>query len=199
MTGFRHQPRSRGAVLILGLVILLVMTMVGVAAIQTTALEERMAGNMRQRDLALHAAEAAAQLAATLIQRQVEVIPPTDTGTYGVWRACELTDSGSSAVCTAYSTRLDHWASGRASTAGDKTYADIATLTGYADDLTINKIPGVAKQPRVAIESQFVPDLPVDAASKGGGVHYYKITALGFGADENARAIVETVIARRYL
>lgn len=48
-----------GAALIVGLVMLLVMTMIGVSAMQTNLLEEKMAGNYRDRDLAFQAAEAA--------------------------------------------------------------------------------------------------------------------------------------------
>jgi type IV pilus assembly protein PilX len=48
-----------GAVLIVSLIFLLLMTLVGVASMQGTTLQERMAGNMRDRDLALQAAEAA--------------------------------------------------------------------------------------------------------------------------------------------
>lgn len=60
----RHQPsadrdRQRGAVLFVSLVILLVMTLIGVTAMQTTTLEEKMAGNMRDMNLAFQAAERA--------------------------------------------------------------------------------------------------------------------------------------------
>lgn len=51
--------RQRGAVLIIGLIILLVMTMLGLTAMQSTSLEERMAGNMRDRSVALQVAEIA--------------------------------------------------------------------------------------------------------------------------------------------
>lgn len=46
-------------VLVISLLILLVMTVLGIAAIQSTTLQERMAGNLHDRDLAFQAAEAA--------------------------------------------------------------------------------------------------------------------------------------------
>lgn len=49
---------QRGVVLILGLIMLLLMTIVGLAAIRGTGLQEAMAGNMRDRNLAFQAAEA---------------------------------------------------------------------------------------------------------------------------------------------
>ncbi|MFO1418817.1 MAG: PilX N-terminal domain-containing pilus assembly protein [Methylotetracoccus sp.] len=48
-----------GGALVVGLLMLLVMTMTGVAAMHVTSLEERMAGNARDRSLAFQAAEAA--------------------------------------------------------------------------------------------------------------------------------------------
>lgn len=60
-------PRQGGAVLIVSLLVLLVMTIIGVTAMQTTTFEEMMAGNMRDRNLAFQAAETAMRDAETLI------------------------------------------------------------------------------------------------------------------------------------
>lgn len=51
--------RQRGITLVVGLVFLLVMTLLGVNALSTTVLEQRMAGNLQQRTLAFQTAEAA--------------------------------------------------------------------------------------------------------------------------------------------
>ena len=48
-----------GSALIVGIIFLLVMTMLGLTAMQTTSLEERMAGNLRDKDLAAQVAEMA--------------------------------------------------------------------------------------------------------------------------------------------
>lgn len=48
-----------GVVLIIGLIVLTLMTMIGLAVMRDTSLQERMAGNLRDRDLAFQAAEAA--------------------------------------------------------------------------------------------------------------------------------------------
>lgn len=50
---------QKGVVLITGLVFLVMMTILGVTAMQNTVLEERMAGNLRDENLAFQAAEAA--------------------------------------------------------------------------------------------------------------------------------------------
>jgi type IV pilus assembly protein PilX len=49
--------RQRGATLIITLVMLVLVTLVGVASIRTSTMDERMAGNSRDREKALQAAE----------------------------------------------------------------------------------------------------------------------------------------------
>ncbi|MGB9128628.1 MAG: PilX N-terminal domain-containing pilus assembly protein [Thiobacillus sp.] len=55
-----YKPRTeRGVALITGLIFMVVLTLFSMAAMRTTLLEERMAGNARDIDLAFQAAEAA--------------------------------------------------------------------------------------------------------------------------------------------
>lgn len=54
-----RRDRQQGIALVVGIIFLLLMTLIGVTAIQTTSLDERMAGNVRDRNLAFQAAEAA--------------------------------------------------------------------------------------------------------------------------------------------
>ncbi len=55
----RRSCRQKGVVLIVALMFILVMSIVGVTAMQSTIMQERMAGNARDRNLAFQAAEAA--------------------------------------------------------------------------------------------------------------------------------------------
>ena len=55
-------PHQRGAVLIISLIFLLLMTLVGVTAMQGTTMQERMSGNMQDRNVAFQASEAALRL-----------------------------------------------------------------------------------------------------------------------------------------
>ncbi len=50
---------QNGSALIISLVFLLILTMIGIASIQDSTLQERMAGNERDRNLAFQSAEAA--------------------------------------------------------------------------------------------------------------------------------------------
>jgi type IV pilus assembly protein PilX len=55
--------RQKGISLVMGLMFLVVLTILGVAGMRGALLEERMAGNTRDRDLAFQAAEAAIRVA----------------------------------------------------------------------------------------------------------------------------------------
>jgi type IV pilus assembly protein PilX len=55
----RQPARHRGMVLITSLLLLLVMTILGVAMLRTFGIEERTAGNTREKQRAIHAAESA--------------------------------------------------------------------------------------------------------------------------------------------
>ncbi|RJG03968.1 pilus assembly PilX family protein [Noviherbaspirillum sedimenti] len=51
--------RQRGAALITGLIIMVILTLLAVASMRTTIMEEKMAGNARDIDIAFQSAEAA--------------------------------------------------------------------------------------------------------------------------------------------
>jgi Tfp pilus assembly protein PilX len=55
----RWPARQSGAALVVGLVLLVVITLVGVGAMQNTTLQEKMAGNLRDSNLAFQASEVA--------------------------------------------------------------------------------------------------------------------------------------------
>lgn len=53
------QKDQRGVVLVVSLLLLLVMTIIGLASMETSTLEEKMTGNLRDQSLAFQAAESA--------------------------------------------------------------------------------------------------------------------------------------------
>ncbi len=57
MTNLQHY--QKGAALIVCLLLLLVMTLLGVSAVMTTTMEEKMAGNIRNKHMSFQAAETA--------------------------------------------------------------------------------------------------------------------------------------------
>ncbi len=57
--GCTNIRRQNGAVLIVSLIIMMVMTMIGIASMQSSTMEEKMAGNMRDQSIAFQSAETA--------------------------------------------------------------------------------------------------------------------------------------------
>ena len=74
MTDSSILRRQSGAALVVALVLLLVMTVLGVTAMRTTTLQERMAGNLRDSNLAFQSAEAALREAEVFLKQPV--LPP---------------------------------------------------------------------------------------------------------------------------
>ena len=62
------RKKQEGAVFIVSLVILLVVTMLAISSMQSTALEERMAGNTNDRNLAFQSTESALREAEVFIE-----------------------------------------------------------------------------------------------------------------------------------
>ena len=77
--------RERGAVLVVSLLILAMMTIIGVAAMDTSVMEEKMAGNMRDRNIAFQAAESALRLGETWIAARSVLPEISNDGSTGIW------------------------------------------------------------------------------------------------------------------
>ena len=198
-TSRRPRRAHRGAVLLTGLIILLVMTVLGLSSVRSLVLNERMAGNVYDEYTAFQAAEAGVQAALSFIEGQRAPVVPTANGSSKVWPGCEVTDGagggadcdsdgGSSHACCLLEAMLADWEDGSFSEGvalgsfGGAALSDVAT----------------ADQPRVLIESRYIPPLDVEAASKGAGVHFYTITAVGAGRKDSGLSVVQTTIPKVY-
>ena len=81
---FSQHPRHRtqsGVALIVSLMLLIVITLLGISGMRTTTLEEKMAGNMRDMQLAFNAAETALREGEEIL-RQPTLPPFNDTNGY---------------------------------------------------------------------------------------------------------------------
>ena len=99
MTG--NIKQQSGIALIVGLVMLLLLTMIMISAVQVTALEERMAGNMQNQTIAFQAAESALREAEAFIDSGAAPFNPlklsgapfrTTTEPYCLAGLCSFTD-----------------------------------------------------------------------------------------------------------
>jgi type IV pilus assembly protein PilX len=77
---YRSPAQARGAALIISLVILVVITLLGVASLRNVVLEEKMVTNYYDRSLAFQAAEAGLRAGEALALSQAQAIPPHAQG-----------------------------------------------------------------------------------------------------------------------
>lgn len=90
----RSQSRQRGATLMVALILLAVMTLLGLAVLRSTIMDERMAGGMYGRSLAFQSAEAGLREAENLIETDTSLpasFPPT-AGTCNANGLCAAID-----------------------------------------------------------------------------------------------------------
>jgi len=180
------QPvRQRGAALVVSLLILLVMTLIGVTAMQTTVMEERMAGNLRNSNLAFQAAEAAlreaeAYLAPLTAANQPTAVSACLTPPCTVWQPNQVASMDFGSL--------------------DRSWWE-ANAIPYGTNGSNGPLSNIAGQPYYVIEElDFISDSKVipQSSTASGGTYVYRITAQGIGGDPNARAIVQSVITKHY-
>lgn len=172
--------KSKGSALIIALVFLLILTLVGVTAMQGTSQQETMAGNMRDHNLAFQAAEAALRAGERWLQSQATA--PVLTGT-------------APGLMLAQSD--DFWETHNWDTQSLFTNNTMAEPTGSA---ALTQLSG---QPRYVIEDRTVSNPPNDADFNCGGVavssvsyRCYRITARGLGGSPNAIVILQSTFYR---
>ena len=88
-SNFTRTRGQSGLVLVIGLIFLLLLTIIGVSAVQNSTLQERMAGNSDDRNLAFQSAEVALQngeaeidSACASLNSLVSAIPDPDAATW---------------------------------------------------------------------------------------------------------------------
>lgn len=166
MTMINREPiqlrRQRGAALLTGLIFMVILTLLGITAARMAGLEERMSGNLRDRTLAMQAAEMAL--------RDAEQDILTSGRISGLTNFVALCTNG---LCyngaAGYATPV--WTNANYMTAAPSVeYGD---FTGAAD------IAGLSNQPRYLIEG-------IRKTPPGGEVSYfYRITVRAQGANPN--------------
>ncbi|MXW52299.1 MAG: hypothetical protein F4X81_07675 [Gammaproteobacteria bacterium] len=180
MRGSTSNARQHGIALFISLVILMLLTIAGVAAVQTTQLQARVARNAHDNLVALQAAEQAlGEGERFLMASRPDAARYTSAGTDGLWRPA---DFGQDPVWQAEAV----WAAGGSGSrqAGPASGAIAApryliewltTLTG-PDNPHLLEQSTVASAPRTAI---------------------FRVTARGFGATRYSRAQLQSTFAVR--
>lgn len=175
---------QRGFVLVMALVFLALLTIIGVTAMGTTSLEEKMAGNMKDRNLAFQAAETALLAGERWyeIQSTKPVFPDTTRGLYVI----DATSAVSNWDNINWSTNV-------------VVYPCTPTLTSGCG----SGVSKINSQPKYIIED--LGELPETKGSivtptdyKGKGSSMARITARGTGGTDAAVSMVQSTYARQF-
>jgi type IV pilus assembly protein PilX len=185
MNSVRNQS---GAALVVGLIFLVILTLLGITAMQTGILEERMAGNSRDRNIAFQAAEAALRDGEKDTQckssgRSIGCISGM-TGadqycTEGL--CCQVGTSGLTCVdppAPGFYTQLPTTLHSVASGSGVTVYEGSVPYGHYTGAAALP----VPKQPNYIIEPY-----------RSQGSNYYRISALGFGQNSSTTVTLQEV------
>jgi type IV pilus assembly protein PilX len=165
--------RQRGAVLVVGLILLVVISLMGAVAYGVATQQERMSGNARDKLRAFEAAEASLRDCEAFIGDPARVLNiGVDVGLY-------LANP---------STAIQVWEQ------VDYTRADQVRILPSA-------LPGVARQPACVIEElarmEVVPENDEQSETKKPKeVTIYRVTAMGFGVRAETTAIVQSTFRR---
>ena len=172
---------QRGAVLLISLMILLVMTVIGISAMSTTTMEEKMAGNNQQRQQAFQGAESALRDAEAWLTNSVTVVADLDQfddGNNGLY-ALERTTPGASIL--------------------EPTF-DIYDNNDWLAN-GIQAPPLLANQPRPRYIIEYIGKIggpPLDPNDVATPPRYnFRITAVGWSVDNTARFLAWSHFARR--
>lgn len=174
--------KQQGVALIMALVFLVLLTILGLTAMNTTSLEEKMAGNIKDKNAAFQAAEAALSGAESWLFNKID--RPQPNPSQGIY----LFDS----------TTADLWES--------VSWPGTSNLVVYPNtpDQTISGgLTKVNTQPKYIIEDMgdytFAGDsLNIPSNYKGKGKTILRITARGTGGTDAAVSMVQSTYGREY-
>lgn len=177
-SGSSRSKLQRGAVLIVSMLLLLVLTILAIGASQSTRLQERMAWNTRDVDLAFQASEAGLRAAEDFLRN------PTSS----------LTTCSAPASPTCYVLQQGHFASTDLARQDDNWWRTNAKPYGTA---STQEVQGVVEEPRFVIEEfQTVPFSLTVGHGAPPAKTFYKSTAWAHGGTDTSQAVVESVFAR---
>lgn len=162
---------QRGAILIIALLVLLILTVLGVGGMQSTILEERMAGNLRDRNLAFQAAEAALREAEHVVSGAA--IGPFD-GTNGLY-------DEEMAPAPVYPHLEEEWNA-------------LSSVRAYS-----GQIAGVVSAPEYIIEKiHAIPSAgsSLEASAELPDVRLYRVVARAVGQSPGAVVVLRSVYRR---
>jgi type IV pilus assembly protein PilX len=172
--------RQQGAVLIVSLIILLIMTLIGLSSMQNTTLEEKMAGNYRDKNLSFQAAEMTLREGEGWLAEQIK---EPELSTDSCSSNCDVWDSDTLLAALSSSSYLDNtlWSDGRARTA-TITIPEVAASPEYFLEFELDK------RDRLNIGQQQDSTVRI----------YYGVVAQGVGGSVSTKTVLQSIYTRRF-
>lgn len=168
---------QRGMALITSLLLLVVMTILAISMFKSYGTQEKIAGNVREKQRALNAAVSAQQFAEWTLTNGA---PPVTTAC-----AAGVVPAASLQICNAklgdFATLP--WASGM-------SFTQFTTNAGNGVQNKVVSAVNAAKDTYVAAPIFYITDLGMAGGGTKGTV--YQIDAVGFGGTDTAVAVVES-------
>lgn len=178
-TRFRTQ---RGAIMVVSLLLLLVMTVLALTASQTTTLQERMAGNARDTDLAFQAGEAGLRDAEATLKTLAA------RGTSGVPDDCATTSTTCDVQQRNINFKPDFARADQFWTDNTRQYAGAEQQIGE-----------VISDPLIFTEKRGEVRDTLSTGTPGGtGTAFYAHTVRAKGGTDTSTVVLQTVDAVRY-
>ncbi len=178
----KNITKNNGAVLVMSLLMLFVLTLIGVSAINTTTMEEKMSGNTRNRQIAFQSAETAVRAAELEITKNINNPVALFDGTgdpagyYAIGKGPSTTDAVNSAWWSNTSNL-------RISYAGDLQKSSMA-----APQYTIEYLGKTEQDDASGIVIQGGEENTGDP----GGMHTFRITSRGTGLTSSAVVVIQS-------
>lgn len=176
--------RQQGAILVVSLLLLLVMTVLALSASNATRMQERMAGNMRDLDLAFQGAEAGLRGAERIVQEELTKS--------GMRMISICADAKQPCVVDRPTTALDYQAA-------DKTWWD-ENSRAYGDP-SVKEFDALFEEPIARSEIwATVGDTLSDGGRPGQTkTAYFVNTSHAAGGTATAEVIVQSVVAAPFV
>lgn len=184
-----------GVVLFMSLVMLLIITILGLSSVQTTTLQERMARNARDTNLAFQATEAAIKDAETLVETFNSLVDFGDdprvnpSQCYNSPSAADgfYYERGYSCSSNWSSTRLD-WSSGTGSIEAATAISNVAIQPKY---IVEHVKTVVADEDRLNLDN-------IGQDTGSGRAQIFRITVFGTGGTDTAHVMIQSTYGRRF-
>jgi type IV pilus assembly protein PilX len=172
-----NRRRQSGAILIVSLLLLLVLTVLGIVMMQTTRMQERMAGATRDLNLALQGAESGLRYGEIVVST---LAGPDSTSAL----PCTVCQAGTLPVAIYDPAQFD-W----------NANAALYGASGVAASLK----PTLLEDPRYTVEALgFVKDSLVEGQEPPEGRDFFQISSHSTGATGLASTVLQSTYARRF-